>query len=63
MTKHASGRHGRLVGRKAPKAGWPAPAKAWCYRCQGSHHWEEGCRARGDEHEPALAGQAVTTSA
>jgi hypothetical protein len=45
MTKHASGKHGRTIGHKEPKAGWPARASAWCYRCSGTHQWEEGCPA------------------
>ena len=45
MTKHNAGKHGRTIGRREPKAGWPAPASAWCYRCSGTHLWEEGCPA------------------
>ena len=48
MTKHASGKHGRTIGRREPKAGWPARATAWCYRCSGTHLWDEGCPAGHD---------------
>jgi hypothetical protein len=45
MTKHTSGKHGRTIGRKERKAGWPAPAIAWCYLCNGTHLWAEACAA------------------
>ena len=47
MTKHASGKYGRTIGQKDRKAGWPAPATAWCYQCNGTHRWAEGCLAIG----------------
>ncbi len=47
MTKHASGKYGRTIGQKERKAGWPAPATAWCYLCSGSHTWAAGCAATG----------------
>ena len=53
MTKHASGKYGRTIGQKERKAGWPAPATAWCYLCNGSHSWAEGCVASGAH--PAFA--------
>ena len=43
MTKHASGKYGRTIGQKERKAGWPAPATAWCYLCNGTHRWADGC--------------------
>ena len=43
MTKHTAGKYGRTIGQKERKAGWPAPATAWCYQCSGSHSWAEGC--------------------
>lgn len=49
MTKHASGKHGRTIGHKEPKAGWPARASAWCYRCSGTHQWADGCPAGRDD--------------
>ena len=45
MTKHQSGKYGRTIGKKERKAGWPAPATAWCYLCNGTHAWVEGCAA------------------
>jgi len=47
MTKHQSGKHGRTIGQKERKAGWPAPATAWCYGCNGSHAWVDGCPTSG----------------
>ena len=47
MTKHTSGKYGRTIGQKERKAGWPAPATAWCYQCNGTHRWAEGCAAMG----------------
>ena len=49
MTKHASGKYGRTIGQKERKAGWPAPATAWCYLCNGTHRWAEGCAASDRE--------------
>lgn len=49
MTKHASGKYGRSIGQKERKAGWPAPATAWCYLCNDSHSWEARC-SRLAEH-------------
>ena len=45
MTKHQSGKYGRTIGQKERKAGWPAPATAWCFLCNGTHSWVDGCRA------------------
>ena len=45
MTKHESGKHGRTIGRKERKAGWPTPATAWCYLCGGTHGWDSRCSA------------------
>ena len=53
MTKHTSGKYGRTIGQKERKAGWPAPATAWCYLCNGSHPWAAGCAASGGH--PAFA--------
>lgn len=47
MTKHASGKYGRIIGQRERKAGWPAPATAWCYLCNGTHTWAEGCISTG----------------
>ncbi|MEX1335417.1 MAG: hypothetical protein AB1Z66_08965 [Candidatus Limnocylindrales bacterium] len=47
MTKHSAGKYGRTIGQKERKAGWPAPATAWCYLCNGTHRWVEGCAAGG----------------
>jgi hypothetical protein len=46
MTKHTAGKYGRTIGQKERKAGWPAPAMAWCYLCNGTHFWAEGCAMR-----------------
>jgi len=59
MTKHASGKHGRIIGKKERKAGWPAPAIAWCYLCNGTHRWSEGCAADGGH--PAFAPHQAET--
>lgn len=69
MTKHASGKYGRVIGQKERKAGWPAPATAWCYLCNGSHRWEDGCPERGghpafsQESERPVARRATSRSA
>ena len=60
MTKHASGKYGRTIGQKERKAGWPAPATAWCYLCASTHRWDEGCTAR--ESHPALSTATATAS-
>lgn len=60
MTKHASGKYGRIIGKKERKAGWPAPATAWCYLCSGSHTWSEGCTALGGH--PAWGQKAATAT-
>lgn len=59
MTKHASGKYGRIIGQKERKAGWPAPATAWCYECSGTHRWAEGCVADGGH--PAFAQSKART--
>ena len=59
MTKHASGKHGRTVGRREPRAGWPARASAWCYRCNGTHLWKDGCTA--SQGGPATRARASVT--
>ena len=46
MTKHTAGKYGRTIGQKERKAGWPAPAMAWCYLCNGTHRWEQDCAER-----------------
>ena len=61
MTKHHSGKYGRTIGQKERKAGWPAPATAWCYQCNGSHRWAEGCAASGGH--PAFAAAAEPKAA
>ena len=61
MTKHASGKYGRTIGQKERKAGWPAPATAWCYLCNGTHRWEEGCAALGGH--PAFSQEPEEESA
>jgi hypothetical protein len=62
MTKHASGKYGRTIGQKERKAGWPAPATAWCYLCNGTHTWAQGCGASGSHPAFAEARQAVGTA-
>jgi hypothetical protein len=47
MTKHTAGKYGRIIGQKERKAGWPSPATAWCFLCNGTHRWAEGCAASG----------------
>lgn len=46
MTKHASGKYGRLIGSREPRVGRPAAADAWCYMCKTSHRWGMQCTAR-----------------
>lgn len=60
MTKHASGKYGRTIGQKERKAGWPSPAMAWCYQCNGTHRWEDGCVSRNDH--PTFIGQRTEAS-
>jgi hypothetical protein len=55
MTKHTSGKYGRVIGQKERKAGWPTPATAWCFMCNGTHRWVEGCAA--DDGHPAFSQQ------
>lgn len=59
MTKHHSGKYGRTIGQKERKAGWPAPATAWCYQCNGSHAWADGCAASGGHPAFAESREAV----
>ncbi len=61
MTKHASGKHGRIIGQKERRAGWPAQASAWCFLCNGTHRWEAGCAAL-DGH-PAFSAKPVEARA
>lgn len=63
MTKHGSGKHGRTIGRREPKAGWPARASAWCYRCSGTHGWDDGCPARHGGASAAATLPAPATAA
>ena len=61
MTKHASGKYGRTIGQKERKAGWPSPATAWCFLCNGTHRWAEGCAADGGH--PVFSVQNETAQA
>ncbi len=61
MTKHTAGKYGRTIGQKERKAGWPTPATAWCYLCNGTHRWVEACTAAGGH--PAFTERPETTSA
>ena len=63
MTKHGSGTHGRTIGRRDPKAGWPARASAGCYRCNGTHGWEDGCPTPHRESSAAATLSAVAPAA
>ena len=69
MTKHASGKYGRVIGQKERKAGWPSPATAWCFMCNGTHRWAEGCAADGghlafsQQKEPVAARRSLARTA
>ncbi len=58
MAKNGTGKHGRTIGQKERRAGWPAPATAWCYLCNGTHAWAEGCATSGGH--PAFAERRQT---
>lgn len=59
MTKHTAGKYGRTIGLKERRAGWPTPATAWCYLCNGTHRWKEGCTAIGGH--PAFEREKVVS--
>jgi hypothetical protein len=61
MTKHASGKYGRTIGQKERTAGWPSPATAWCFMCNGTHRWAEGCVAAGGHPAFSQREDRVTT--
>jgi hypothetical protein len=61
MTKHTAGKYGRVIGQKERKAGWPSPATAWCFMCNGTHRWAEGCAASGGH--PAFSREKTSSEA